>query len=266
MDNSKDVAAWRESIFSSLLPTILIVGAVSTLAIVPFFLLRGMWPVALADVVALGWIYAIWRHKRLGYTLRVLHFLAVVYALSITLLMSVGAASMSYLLGPPLIAAVLLSLRPALLALAVGAASMVALGATGHVTLNLPGWEHDPVKAGLVAALNYVTIGLMLTLICTTLLKGLSQSLGELELTSAAVSRLNDMVVIAKAVDAGDAREPCLECRSHAVSTRRRGVLGRARAGAVFTLGRMRQPLGHGGPRHHRAPRGGRCDPPAGVL
>ncbi len=89
----------------------------STLAIVPFLLRRGMWTVALADVAALGWIYAIWRFKRLGYTLRVLHFLAVVYALSITLMLSVGAASLSYLLGPPLIAAVLLSLRPALLAL-----------------------------------------------------------------------------------------------------------------------------------------------------
>jgi diguanylate cyclase (GGDEF)-like protein/PAS domain S-box-containing protein len=208
MDNIKDVAAWRERIFASMLPTILVVGSLSTLAAVPFLLSRGMWTVALADVAALGWICAIWRFERLGYTMRVLHFLAVVYALSITLLLSVGAASLSYLLGPPLLAAVLLSLRPALVALAVGAASLVALGATGHVSLNLPGWEHDPVKASLVAALNYATIGLMLTLICTALLKGLSQSLGELGLTSAAVSRLNDMVVIARAADASDDTRP----------------------------------------------------------
>ena len=210
MDNTKDIAAWRERIFSSLLPTILIVGAASTLAIVPFLLRRGMWTVALADLAALGWIFAIWRFERLGYTLRVLHFLAVVYALSITLMLSVGAASLSYLLGPPLIAAVLLSLRPALLALGVGAASLIALGASGHILLNVPGWEHDPVKASLVAALNYATIGLMLILICSKLLKGLSQSLGELELTSAAVSRLNDMVVIARAVEASDDGQPII--------------------------------------------------------
>ena len=210
MDNSKDIAAWRERIFSSLLPTILIVGAASTLAIVPFLLRRGMWTVALADVAALCWIFGIWRFERLGYTVRVMHFLAVVYVLSITLMLTVGAASLSYLLGPPLIAAVLLSLRPALLGLAVGAASLIALGATGHISLNLPGWEHDPLKASLVAALNYATIGLMLILICTKLLKGLSQSLGELELTSAAVSRLNDMVVIARAVDASDDGQPII--------------------------------------------------------
>ena len=210
MDNIKDVAAWRERIFASLLPTILIVGALSTLAIVPVLLRQGMWTVALADVAALGWIYAIWRSSQLSYTVRVLHFLTVVYALSVTLMLSVGAASLSYLLGPPLIAAVLLSLRPALLALGLGAATLVALGATDHISLNLPGWEHDPIKASLVAALNYATIGLMLTLICTTLIKGLSQSLGELELTSAAVARLNDMVVIARAVDASDGAQPII--------------------------------------------------------
>lgn len=210
MDHSKDVAAWRERIFTSLLPTILIVGAISTLVIVPFLLLRGMWTVAVADVAALAWIFAIWRFERLGYTLRVMHFLTVVYALSITLLLTVGVASMSYLLGPPLIAAVLLNLRSALFALAVGALTLVVLGATGHLSLSLPGWEHDPVKASLVAALNYLTIGTILALICTTLLKGLSQSIGELELTSAAVARLNDMVVIAKAVDASDDGQPII--------------------------------------------------------
>ncbi len=210
MDHSKDVAAWRERIFTSLLPTILTVGAISTLVIVPFLLSRGMWTVAVADVAALAWIFAIWRFERLGYTLRVMHFLTVVYALSITLLLTVGVASMSYLLGPPLIAAVLLNLRSALFALAVGAVTLVGLGATGHLSLSLPGWEHDPVKASLVAALNYLTIGTILALICTTLLKGLSQSIGELELTSAAVARLNDMVVIAKAVDASDDGQPII--------------------------------------------------------
>jgi hypothetical protein len=140
MDNTKDIAAWRERIFSSLLPTILIVGAASTLAIVPFLLRRGMWTVALADLAALGWIFAIWRFERLGYTLRVLHFLAVVYALSITLMLSVGAASLSYLLGPPLIAAVLLSLRPALLALGVGAATSCSTCPVGSTIRSRRRW------------------------------------------------------------------------------------------------------------------------------
>jgi len=220
----KDIFAWRERIFSSLLSVVLVVGTLSTLAIVPFLIQQGKWPVALADTVALLWIFAVWRLKRLSYTVRVLHFLGVVFALAIVLLVSVGPASMNYLLAPPMIAAILLSLRPAMLAVAVGAASLVGLGAADFISLNVPGWEHDALKGSLVAALNYATIGVILAITCSSLLKGLSLSLAdvrtfastletsemalrnlnsELELTSEAVSRLNDMVLIARASDAG---------------------------------------------------------------
>ena len=221
----KDINAWRERIFSSLLAVALVVGSLSTLAIVPFLIQQGKWPVALADTVALVWIFAIWRLKRLTYNVRVLHFLGVVFALAIVLLLAIGPASMNYLLAPPVIAAILLSMRPAMLALALGAGALVTLGATDHISLGVPGWEHDALKGALVAALNYVTIGVMLTLTCSSLLKGLSRSLAdvhtfaatletsetalrnlnsELELTSAAVARLNDMVLIVKASRADD--------------------------------------------------------------
>src|SRR5690606_35923820 len=146
-----DFAGWRERIFSSLLAVVLIGGTASTLTIIPFLLQVGMWPVVVADTVALLWIFAIWRLQRLSYAARVFHFLAVIYLLGIVLMLFVGPASLSYLLGPPLIAAILLSLRPALLALALGAVSLVALGTIGHVGLNVPGWEHEPFKSSLVA-------------------------------------------------------------------------------------------------------------------
>ena len=217
--NVSDIASWRERIFSSLLSVVLIVGTVSTIVIVPFLLRQGIWPVALADTVALVWIFAVWRLHHLSYHFRVLNFLAVVYALSIALMFYVGLASINYLLGPPLIAAILIGQRPAMLAVVLGAVSLVAFGATDHLGLSVPGWEHDSLKASLVAALNYATVGTLLTFPCSTLLKGLSRSLvdarsfadslqanqaalselnDELELNSAAVSRLNDMVLIVK--------------------------------------------------------------------
>jgi diguanylate cyclase (GGDEF)-like protein/PAS domain S-box-containing protein len=208
MANVNDIATWRERIFASLLAVVLVVGALSTVAVIPLLLMQGLWPVVLADVAALAWIFVIWRLKGLSYHTRVLHFLAVVYMLAVALMLTVGPASLSYLLGPPLIAAILLSLRPALLALGLGAATLIAAGAAGHIALHVPGWEHDPLKAALVAAVNYSTIGTMLVLTCSTLLKGLSFSLGELELTAAAVARLNDLVLIAKAADAQQAPQP----------------------------------------------------------
>ena len=208
MANVNDIAAWRERTFTSLLAVVLVVGSLSTVAIFPLLVSQGMWTVAVADSVALVWIFAVWRLKKLSYTTRVLHFLTVVYLLSVVLMLTVGAASLSYLLGPPLIASILLGMRPAMLALVLGAASLVALGADGHIVLHVPGWEHDPLKASLVAALNYGTTGAMLVLTSSTLLKGLSSSLSDLELTSAAVSRLNDLVLIAKAADAQQAPQP----------------------------------------------------------
>jgi diguanylate cyclase (GGDEF)-like protein/PAS domain S-box-containing protein len=229
MVNVNDIAAWRERIFNSLLPVVLVVGTLATLSIIPILIDHGMWSVGVVDSAALACIFVIWRLKHLPYNTRVLSFLAVVYALSIALMLTVGAASLSYLLGPPVVAAILLSTRPAIIALALGAASIVGLGATNHITLNVPGWEHEPLKASLVAASNYLSVGAMLSLTCGTLLKGLSHTLAEvrgvaasletnqaalydlnseLELTSAAVSRLNDMVLIARAADGEDDAQP----------------------------------------------------------
>jgi diguanylate cyclase (GGDEF)-like protein/PAS domain S-box-containing protein len=220
---ANDIAEWRERIFSSLLSVALVGGAISTALVLPFLLTHGMWQVAAADTVALLWTAIIWRLRYLHYNTRVLHFLAIVYLLSIALLVSIGPVSQSYLLGPPLIAAILLNLRPAMLALALGAVSLVALGGSGLIDLHVAGWD-DPLKASLVAALNYGTVGAMLIVMCSTLLKGLSGSLAEvntfaetlqakqadlnelnneLELTSAAVARLNDMVLIVKAGEVG---------------------------------------------------------------
>ena len=225
---ANDIAAWRVRIFSALLPVILVVGTLATLSIIPVLIEYKMWPVGVIDAAALAGIFVIWRLDHLSYHLRVISFLAVVYVLAVGLMLTVGAASMSYLLGPPMIATMLLSLRPAMIALALGAASIVGLGAGNHLDLAVPGWENDSLKAALLAASNYLSVGAMLTLSCGTLLKGLSQTLAEvrtaadslesnqgtlrklnreLQLTSAAVSRLNDMVVIATAVD-GRATQP----------------------------------------------------------
>lgn len=221
MTLNNDFTNWRARVFAMLLSIVIPVGAVSTLLIAPFLVHHGMWKAAAADTVALIWTFCIWRLDKLSYETRVLHFLAIVYCLSVALALSVGVVSLSYLLGPPLIAAILLSLRTAMLALALGAVSLVAMGSSNLLVMDVPGW-HDPLKAALVAALNYSTVGVMLSLTCSKLLQGLSATLfdvritattlqtsqarlrdlnHELELTAAAVACLNDMVLIAKTAD-----------------------------------------------------------------
>ena len=179
MKTGHDIAAWRARIFASLLTSVLVVGGLSTLLVTPFLLDHGLWAACVADVAALSWTFAIWRLKQLSYNNRVGHFLAIVFLLAIVLMLTVGSISLSYLLGPPLIASILLGLRPAMLALGLGAAALFFLGAEGMLDLHVRGWD-DPVKVALIAATNYATVGAMLSLACSNLLKGLSQTLIEL--------------------------------------------------------------------------------------
>jgi diguanylate cyclase (GGDEF)-like protein/PAS domain S-box-containing protein len=229
MDSVNDIAAWRIRIFSSLLSFVLALGTVAAIPSIPLLLHQGLWPVALMDAVALAWFFAIWRLERLSYHVRVLNFLAILYAIAIALMLSIGPASLNYLLGPPAMAVILLGTRPAMVALALSTASIVGLGATGLVHLAVPGMEQDGLLASLAVSLNFACVGALITLTSGTLLKGLAGTLAdvrtfadsleakqarlnalndELGLTSAAVARLNDMVMIARAVEGPDAEQP----------------------------------------------------------
>jgi diguanylate cyclase (GGDEF)-like protein/PAS domain S-box-containing protein len=215
MVSVNDIAAWRVRIFSSLLSVVLALGALAAVPSFPSLIRQGLWPVALMDTVALGWIFAIWRLERLPYTLRVLNFLAVLYAVAVVLLLGIGPVSLNYLLGPPVMAVILLGMRPAMFALALSAATIIGLGAGGHVSLGVPGMEHDALMASLAVTLNFSCVGAMITLTSGTLIKGVSLSLArlntlndELRLTSAAVARLNDMVLIARVVEGPEAVQP----------------------------------------------------------
>ncbi len=224
MVSVNDIAAWRIRIFSSLLSVVLALGTIAAVPSIPLLIRQGLWPVALIDVIALAWIFAIWRFESLPYRLRVLNFLAVLYAVAIALLLGIGPASLNYLLGPPVMAVILLGTRPAMFALALSAAAIMGLGGGGLVKLAVPGMDDNALQAALAVTLNFSCVGAMITLTSGTLLKGLSSTLAnvranqdqlrtlndELQLTSAAVARLNDMVLIARAVDRLDADQPII--------------------------------------------------------
>jgi diguanylate cyclase (GGDEF)-like protein/PAS domain S-box-containing protein len=224
MVSINDIAAWRIRIFSSLLSVVLTLGTIAAVPSIPLLLRQGLWPVAVMDAIALAWIFGIWRLESLPYRLRVLHFLGVLYAVAIALMLGIGPASLNYLLGPPAMAVILLGTRPAMMALALSAACIMGLGGSGLVALGVPGMEHNALQAALAVTLNFSCVGAMIALTSGTLLKGLSQTLAkvranqdrlrtvndELQLTSAAVARLNDMVLIARAVDSLDNDQPII--------------------------------------------------------
>jgi len=131
----------------------------------------------------------------------------------------------------PALAVVLLGMRQALIGLALGAACVLLLGLAGKVHLYVPGLEQNGLASAVVVVINFCCVGALITITSGTLLKGLDRSLleartaaagleagqlrlhavnDELRLTSAAVARLNDMVMIARMVDVPGAEQPII--------------------------------------------------------
>jgi len=226
-----DIAHWRSRVFSSLLSYVVMLGTLAAVPSIGLSISEGLWPVALMDSVALAWVTALWRLPRLSYTFRVLNFLAILYLIGIGLMLTVGPVSQIFLMALPVLGVVLLNMRWALGALVWSGASILVLGLTGYARLYVTGLEEYQLLPCLIVTLNYLFVGALITLTCGSLLQRLDNSMAELgrtadsleegharlhelnaelRLTSAAVARLNDMVLIARVVDGTAAEQPII--------------------------------------------------------
>nr|WP_229258765.1 EAL domain-containing protein [Duganella flavida] len=166
---------------------------------------EGMWSIAVVDSVALVWVGVIWRWRSISYTSRVINFLTVAFVLGIALLLKVGPVSQIYLMAVPVLAALLLGLRPAMVTLILAGLAVMVLGFEDNANLHLQGLpDYGFLKAAIIS-INFMFMTAVLTLSCAVLLQHLERSFdqlsllnAELRLTSAAVARLNDMVLIAE--------------------------------------------------------------------
>lgn len=231
LETSDNIAHWRTQIFSSLLSIVLVLGALTAVPSMFLLIKEGRWPVVVMDVVALGWISAVWARKTLAYTTRVLNFLAIVFMIGVGLMLSVGPVSQIYMVAGPVLAAVLLGTWPALGMLFLSALTIFLLTYGGLSNLHLPGEEGQGLMPSAMIAVNYLFISAVITLSCSILLQRLARSLNalrdnavtlqhgqdklralnaELSLTAAAVARLNDMVVIARVVLEPGAVQPII--------------------------------------------------------
>jgi diguanylate cyclase (GGDEF)-like protein len=138
---------------------------------------RGLWTLAWIDALALAWLLVLWRRPGLGYRLRAGNLLALVYLLGVWLLLSIGPASQIYLMAFPVMAALLLGIRPALLALAVNALTLLVIGYLAGADLHVPGYDDRPFIEWVVITINFLFINAVITISCGVLLGRLEASL-----------------------------------------------------------------------------------------
>ena len=216
----EDLHDWRERILSTILLVIVVLGSLAAVPSVLMAVSEGLWSVAWIDAIALAWVIVLWRHTGLSYRLRAWNLVALIYLLGMWFLLILGAASQIYLMAFPVMTALLLGLRPALVTLVINAVSLLGLGYAANADVPLIGFESQPLMKWVVITINFAFINSVITISCGVLLNRLSISLRqqraiahtleegkaslqkaneELRLTGTALKRLNDMVVITEA-------------------------------------------------------------------
>jgi len=173
-----DLTQWRERVLSSILLAVLVLGVVIALPSAIFAVIDGLWPVPIIDAVALGWITFIWRHPALPYQLRTWSVLLLMYGVGTWFLMMVGPVGMAYLMALPVLAALLLGLRPGVLCLAACAATLFGIGVLSGQPL--PGFDSPTTRWWAIVTGNVAFVALMLTVSCSVLLRGLENSFAAL--------------------------------------------------------------------------------------
>lgn len=220
MTSITNIAHWRTHIFSRLLTIVLVLGIATAVPSIVVAAREGLWALIAVDVLAIVWLTAIWRLRSLRYTTRVLNFIAIVFFVATAMMVNIGQVAQLYLIAPPVFVAVLLGMRPAIAALGLSTAIVLALGLAGIVHADVAGLAAHDTLSSMLVALNFLFVGALITVSCGSLLQKLATSLAdlrlfadtleqrqgamqalnaELRLAAAAVAQLNDKVIIARA-------------------------------------------------------------------
>ena len=168
---------WRNRILSTILMFVAVLGTLTAIPGIWLALQQGLWSIAWVDGAAMAWVLILWKYPRLSYRARTWNLLALIYLLGVWFLFLVGPVSQIYLMSFPVMAALLLGLRPALVALGVNALTLMTIGYLGNTDLHVAGFESRPFVEWVVITINFIFINTIITISCAVLLQQLERSL-----------------------------------------------------------------------------------------
>nr|WP_229264650.1 GGDEF domain-containing phosphodiesterase [Duganella sp. 1411] len=171
----------------------MIVFLLGVVTAIPSMLLaagEGMWSIVVIDFVALCWLGAILLLRRVAYTVRVINFLAVAFVVGVGLLLKVGPVSQIYLMAVPVLAALLLGLRPAIWTLLLAGLAVMVLGFDENAKVHIEGMPDHAFLKSAIISLNFMFMTAVLTLSCAVLLQQLARSFDELRASADSLERL----------------------------------------------------------------------------
>lgn len=202
---------------NAILSVALVLGTLTALPSVLMAIRDGLYSIVLIDVLAISWLFVLWRGRFLSFSAKSWNFLCIVYSVGVFFLFKVGPVSQIYLMAVPVLAALLLGLRSAIFVLVLNAVTLISVGYAFDIDLQFDRYHDRPFLRWIIITLNFTFISSVITVSCAVLLRRLEESLRkqlqislslqeeqnslkkaneELRLISAAVENLNDMVMI----------------------------------------------------------------------
>lgn len=177
MPVQEGLQAWRARLLQWLTMGLYYGGWLVGVPSVVLALYERIWSLVVADLLAMLWVAHLYLRSRASYRGKVLQLLALLYLLSVVLLLTIGYVSQVYLVALPVLAVLLLSPRVALAALALNGVTLLACGVLIQVDPGMQLLADQPLLRWGAITLNFLLIDGALTAACAFLLRGMESAL-----------------------------------------------------------------------------------------
>lgn len=175
----ENLATWRARLFARLLVVVCWAGWIVGIPSVLLAMREGLWPLVVADIIALLWVSALYRLRERNPVAGSMQLLALMYLLGVVLLATVGYVAQIYLMALPVLAVLLLSLRAAAVCLALNGITLLLLGSLMQIDAGTLLFSDQPILRWMAITLNFLLIDAALTAACAFLLRGMESALRE---------------------------------------------------------------------------------------
>jgi diguanylate cyclase (GGDEF)-like protein len=189
-DPLAEFAQWRETLLNAILVTLMVLGGLVAIPGIYLAWTTQVWPIAVADVLALLWLICLWAGKTLPWALRVWGFLALPMALGGVFLSYVGTHGLTFLSCVPVMSALLLGWRSALAALLLSTATLLAIGPELGTTAYSRPDIANPTASWIMLVLNFLFIGAVVAMSTVMLLRKLAWSIQRAHEAQAGLQRM----------------------------------------------------------------------------
>ncbi len=183
----RDIKYWREKILNSIFSIFSIFGIFAYVPSVYMAAVSGYWAVVLIDTIAYGSILLVCFSKNLSFIFKTLFILTCLYLIGISMLFLIDADySLMWFFSVPIMAAILLGLKAAVIALLINALTFIV--AAYFVKSGLINWsnvEENLLNGWIILSVNFMFLNSIMSIAISIVVEQLKNTLEKVILANA---------------------------------------------------------------------------------